>query len=138
MLFKKIIREIVITGVLVAIVLLLLGIALYKSNPITKEIPNAVAYQTSESLSKEISTQLVPNDTKVIVTYQVDNNDLNNAEDYDPGKKNPFVSYSNDTENTDPINGGNNNNSNNSNNSSNNTNGSGSANSVLFPNNSIK
>lgn len=91
---KSIIKEILLTIVLIAVILLVLAIVLYDYNPIVKTIPEAVKYEISKEDSEEINTEVIPNDTKVIITYEVDNTDLNNSEDYNPGKRNPFIKSS--------------------------------------------
>lgn len=122
---KSIFKEILITTALLAIIVALLAVVLYDYNPIVKTIPEAVKYEIPKDVSEELNTQVVPNDTKVIITYEVDNKDLNNSEDYNPGKKNPFAQYSKETDKGNPLggsnstaNGSNNNGTGNSNNSS--------------------
>lgn len=139
---KKILKEILIAIILVAIVLLILAVMLYDYNPIVKNIPEGVKYEVSADISKELNTQVIPNDTKVIVTYEVDNTDLNNAQDYNPGKKNPFIKYNTEEVDGSPLNGagtssGNGTTNNNSNNI-NGTTGSGSSNNGYFQNSGIK
>lgn len=137
---KNVLKEILVTIILVATVLLMLSIILYDYNPIVKTIPESVAYEIDEELSKEINTEVIPNDTKVIITYEVDNKDLSNSQDYNPGKKNPFIKYS--TQTSGNSNGGFT--GNNTNNSQSNTiggnssNGTSGSNSGYFPNTSTK
>ena len=140
---KSILKEILFTIISIAVILLILAIVLYDYNPIVKNIPESVKYEISKEVSDELNSQAIPNDTRVIVTYEVDNADLNNAQDYNPGKKNPFIKYKTEDVDGSPINGGttssgsSNGSSNNSTNSS--TNGSsGSNNSGYFQNSSTK
>lgn len=102
---KKVLKEILITIILIAIVLLILAVLLYDYNPIVKTIPESVAYELEKEVSDEINTQVVPNDTKVIITYEVDNSDLNNSQDYNPGKKNPFIKYNTEDKPGSTLNG---------------------------------
>lgn len=104
---KSIIKEIIIVLLLCLAIMLVLGILLYEYVPITKTLPNEVAYTTPENVKQELLSSSDVDDTQVIMTYEVNQDDLNNyrrVQDYVPGKANPFSSY--ETTATDPTGNG--------------------------------
>ena len=93
---KNVINEMIIILLLCLAIILLLGILLYEYVPITRAIPNTVSYTTPEKVKKELATIEGVDESKIIMTYEVDSTDLNNyrnIQDYKPGKANPFSSY---------------------------------------------
>lgn len=102
---KSIIKEIIIVLLLCLAIMLVLGILLYEYVPITKTLPNEVAYTTPENVKQELLSSSDVDDTQVIMTYEVNQDDLNNyrrVQDYVPGKANPFSSYeTTDSDSTD-------------------------------------
>lgn len=93
---KKVIKELIISLLLCLAIILLLGILLYEYVPMTKTIPNPVSYTTPEDVKQELANSEIVNEEQIILTYEVDSNDLNNykrIQDYKPGKANPFSSY---------------------------------------------
>lgn len=77
-------------------IILVLGILLYDYVPISKTVPNQVAYTTPEDVKQELIQSGSLDESEVIMTYEVNNDDLNNyrrVKDYKPGKANPFSSY---------------------------------------------
>ena len=124
---KSIIKEIIIVLLLCLAIMLILGILLYEYVPITKTLPNEVSYTTPDNVKQELLSSSDVDDTQVIMTYEVNQEDLNNyrrVQDYVPGKANPFSSY--ETTATDPTGndsstGGSSSNSSSSNSSSGNT-----------------
>ena len=131
---KSIIKEIIIVLLLCLAIMLILGILLYEYVPITKTLPNEVSYTTPDNVKQELLSSSDVDDTQVIMTYEVNQEDLNNyrrVQDYVPGKANPFSSYeSTDTNNDNSSSSNNNNNS-----SSNNSNGGSSSSSSSTSNN---
>ena len=104
---KSILKEIIIVLLLCLAIILVLGILLYEYVPISKTIPNQVAYTTPEEVKQELLASGSLDTSQVIMTYEVNSDDLNNykrVKDYNPGKANPFSSY----ETTTVENGGNN------------------------------
>lgn len=134
---SKVLKEILLTIILIIIVILILAVLLYDYNPIVKTIPESVAYEIEKDVSEEINTEVVPNDTKVIITYEVDNSDLNNSQDYNPGKKNPFIKYDTQEKPGSTLNGNGNTSGNGTSNNSASGNGSNS-NGGYFQNTSTK
>lgn len=93
---KTIIKELIIVLLLCLAIILLLGIIFYEYIPMGKTLPNPVSYTTPESVKQELAETTGVNEEQVIMTYEVDENDLYNykrVQDYKPGKANPFSSY---------------------------------------------
>lgn len=91
---KSIIKEIIIVLLLCLAIILVLGILLYEYVPITKTIPNEVAYTTPSEVKEELLSNPEVDESKIIMTYEVNQEDLNNykkIQDYKPGKANPFA-----------------------------------------------
>lgn len=93
---KTIIKEIIIILLLCLAIILVLGILLYKYVPMTKTVPTPVSYTTPEDVKQELSATGDVDESKIVMTYEIDSTDLNNykrIQDYKPGKSNPFSSY---------------------------------------------
>ena len=93
---KSIIKELIIVLLLCLAIILVLGILLYEYVPISKTIPNQVAYTTPEEVKEELLASDEIDESQVVMTYEVNSDDLNNykrIQDYKPGKANPFSSY---------------------------------------------
>lgn len=93
---KSVIKEIVITILLVAAAALALGVIFYEYNPTTKTIPSEVKeYTLSQEMHEELDTTIETAEKQNIVkTYRVDAEDLQGYErskDYKKGKTNPFA-----------------------------------------------
>lgn len=105
---KNIIKEIIIILLLTIAIILILGVLLYDYVPVNKLIPEKISYTTPEKVKSELETDSNADDMEVVVTYEIDSTDLNNykkIQEYVPGKKNPFSSIIEDTNNT--VEGGN-------------------------------
>ena len=93
---KSVVKEIIIVLLLCLAIILILGILLYEYAPMSKTIPNPVSYKRPQDVQEELASSDSVDDSKVIMTYEVDSSDLNSYErtqDYVPGKANPFSSY---------------------------------------------
>lgn len=93
---KKIIRELIIMLLLCLAVILLLGVVLYAYVPGNKTMPEKVSYVVPAEIKKELESESVTQNSQVILTYEIDSNDLTNYQrikDYNPGKPNPFSSF---------------------------------------------
>ncbi len=111
---KNVIKEMIIILLLCLAIILLLGILLYEYVPITKTMPTPVSYTTPDNVKQELANAGEVDESKVIMTYEVDSTDLNNykrIQDYKPGKANPFSSYEVSDDNTSTGNGNTTNNS---------------------------
>ena len=119
---KNAIKEIFIMLLLCIAIALILAVVFYDYNPINKEIPKTIEYQMPSELSEvkeEIDTPLTSSEEQqVIRTYEVTQDDLNSAKktkNYDAGKANPFMAYSDNTTTDGNTTNSNSNASNNSN-----------------------
>lgn len=93
---KAIIRELIIVLLLCLAIILVLGILLYEYVPMSKTIPNQVAYTTPEDVKEELLSSSEVDESQIVMTYEINSDDLNNykkIQDYNPGKANPFSSY---------------------------------------------
>ena len=86
---KSILKEIIIVLLLCLAIILILGILLYDYVPISKTVPNQVAYTTPEDAKQELLESGSLDTSQVIMTYEVNSDDLNNykkVKNYNPGK----------------------------------------------------
>ena len=93
---KSIIKEIIIILLLALAIIIVLGLLLYDYVPMSKIVPEPVSYTTPENVKAELIESGEVDESKVILTYEVDSTDLNNyrnIKNYNPGKANPFSSY---------------------------------------------
>ena len=96
----KVLKEVGIALLLCLAIILVLGVVLYEFIPNNKVLPEKVAYVTPENVKEEINKSEGVDESSVVLTYQIDANDLNNYKrinDYVPGKPNPFSSYKSST-----------------------------------------
>lgn len=92
---KSIIKEIIIMLLICLAIILILGILLYEYVPASKTMPNEVSYTTPSDVKEELLSSADVDDSQIIVTYEVNQDDLNNykkVQNYKPGKANPFAS----------------------------------------------
>lgn len=99
---KNVIKEIFIMLLLCIAIALILAVVFYDYNPINKEVPQTITYQFPSELGdvkQDLDTPLTNNEDQVIRTYEVTEDDLNRAKktNYDAGKANPFMAYSDNT-----------------------------------------
>lgn len=93
---KTIIRETIIILLLCLAIILVLGVVLYNYVPTNKIVPEEVSYTQTEEVKKAIQESVSAENTQVVLTYEIDETDLDNYEkikDYKPGKTNPFSAY---------------------------------------------
>ena len=96
---KNLIKEIIIVLLLLLAIILILGVLLYEYVPTNIIIPQPVSYTTPETVKNELSTGEDVDSSEVVVTYEVNEDDLKNykkVKDYVSGKKNPFESITTD------------------------------------------
>jgi len=92
---KSILKEIIIMLLLFLAVLLLMAVILYMYAPSKKIVPEIEEYVAPAEVA-EILKDTSSDDAQVVLTYEVNEPDLENAErinSYSPGKLNPFSSY---------------------------------------------
>lgn len=100
---KTIIRETIIILLLCLAIILVLGVVLYNYVPSNKIVPQEVSYTQTEEVKKAIQESVDAENSQVILTYKIDETDLDNYEkqgDYNSGKANPFSSYQQEDVNT--------------------------------------
>ena len=93
---KSVLKELIIVLLLCLAIILVLGILLYEYVPMSKTIPNQVAYTTPEEVKEELLSSGQVDESEIVMTYEINSDDLNNykrIQDYKPGKANPFSSY---------------------------------------------
>ena len=123
---SKIIKEVAIILLLALAIIVVAGILLYNYAPTNKVVPEKISYTTPENVKEEINSKTEEETTQVVMTYKIDATDLRNYQkinDYVAGKKNPFASIPEKTDNS--TNSEANNNSNQSGNNSNTVDGGG-------------
>lgn len=96
---KSVLKEIIITLLLCIAILLILGIIFYDYNPLSKIVPNKVAYETPEEIKNEIEGSEVKDvlEGGINIVYSIDGLDLNidkKNNSYVPGKVDPFAETS--------------------------------------------
>ena len=97
---KSVIRELIIVLLLCLAIILVLGILLYEYVPMSKTIPNEVSYTTPEDVREELLAAEGVDESKIVMTYEIDSATLNNykkIQNYKPGKANPFADNSSQT-----------------------------------------
>ena len=126
---KTIIKEIIITLLLILATILVLMVIFYNYIPNKKIVPKTISYTTPAEVKQEIATSNDAEQTEVVMTYEINSGDLNNykrTQDYVAGRKNPFSSINSNTnisgENTNANSSGNQNGDTNNTNNSNNIN----------------
>lgn len=105
---KNVIKEIIIILLLCLAIILILGVLLYEYVPSNKVLPEQVSYVTPQNIKEELQNVDGVDEEKVIMTYELDQADLNNYQrinDYKPGKTNPFSSYETQTQSTENTTG---------------------------------
>ncbi len=123
---KTIFKELAIVILLFIAVILIVTILFYDYIPNDKTVPIKIqAYSIPSDIQEELDNS-IPEGQNIVRTYYIDSTDLDSYEstnEYDKGKANPFVDYSQkETDNsTNETNSGNQNNTNNTNTSNNNT-----------------
>lgn len=93
---KSVLKEIIITLLLCIVILLILGIIFYDYNPLSKIVPNKVAYETPQEVKNKIEESEVKDilEDGVNIVYSIDALDLNidrKNNSYVSGKINPFA-----------------------------------------------
>ncbi len=141
---KTIIKELIIMLLLIAAIILVLGILLYDYIPNNKIVPSISTYETPSSIKEELATELTNSKEEVIVTYEVDSQDLQTyqkTKDYKAGNPNPFSYYGGGTSGSNTSNtesGSNSGTTNTNNNSSNTTSSNTSSNGTFYDNKGTK
>lgn len=102
---SKIIKEIIIVLLVILLSMLIFSVALYEYIPSRKQSAALTTYTATESVTNLLQDSVATENSEVILTYEVTNTDLNNyekANEYVPGKQNPFAAYSAPTTTENP------------------------------------
>lgn len=89
----KVIKEAIIALSVCLLTMLIFALALYEFLPSRKVIPEVAKYTASEQITEQLADDVENRNDKVVLTYSVTANDLNNykaKKEYIPGKSNPF------------------------------------------------
>lgn len=100
---KSILKEIIIVLLLCAIILFVLGVLFYDYNPISKVVPNKIAYSVPENIKNELEENVQNTLSVENKVYTIEGSDLNiykKSKTYNPSKENPFASTSSEDANT--------------------------------------
>lgn len=101
--FKTIVRETLIVILILIAIILVLGILFYDHIPTSKVVPVKIqSYDLPDDIQEELK-ESVSGEENIVTTYRVDDRDLDlyeSNDNYDKGKANPFVDYSQETTNT--------------------------------------
>ncbi len=91
----KVIKEIIIMLLICLVGMLLFAVILYEYIPNRKVVPEVAMYNASEKIKELKADDIDKRNETIIKTFQVTSSDLTNykvANDYVPGKSNPFGS----------------------------------------------
>jgi len=106
---KTIIKEICMMLLICLAIALIFGIVFYDYIPVSKVIPNKVAYTVPEGVQEELNEDVSVQEIKPQeITYSVTESDLVQYKAttvYQPGNPNPFQAYSTGNTNSTIING---------------------------------
>lgn len=101
---KTIFKEIIIVLLLCIAILLVLSVLFYDYNPLTKVVPNKIAYTVPENIKNELEEESVSEEFSIQnKVYTIEGSDLNiyrKGNAYNPKQDNPFESISGDNTNT--------------------------------------
>ena len=93
---KNIIKEIIIILLMIIALILIIGLIFYQYVPFFFFLPEEISYTTSQNVKEALQSAGSVDEDKVILTYELDQADLNNYQrinEYKPGKPNPFSTY---------------------------------------------
>ena len=98
---KTVFKEIIIILLLCLTILLVLSVLFYDYNPISKVVPNKIAYTAPESIKNDLEEENTIEEIAVEnKVYTIEGSDLNiykKSNSYNPGKANPFSTTTVDT-----------------------------------------
>lgn len=101
---KTVFKEIIIILLLCLAILLILSVLFYDYNPISKVVPNKIAYTVLENIKNDLEEEnTIEEITVENKVYTIEGSDLNiykKSKSYNPGKANPFSTTTEDDTNT--------------------------------------
>ncbi len=98
---KSVFKEIIIALLLCLTILLVLSLVLYEYVPSRKTLPEKISYVTPEEVSEELVANAGVDEKEIVMTYEVEPEDMSKyerANDYNPGKANPFQTLKSEKE----------------------------------------
>lgn len=101
----QIIKEIIIILLVILLSMLIFSVALYDYIPNRKQSEELVTYTATDSTKTLLQDSVATENQNIILTYELTNTDLNNyekANEYVPGKQNPFATYAGETTTENP------------------------------------
>jgi len=90
----KLIKEIIIILLICLITMLIFAVILYDYIPNRKIVAEVTQYATSEEIEVQLADDIDSEEKEVVLTYEVTSKDLNSyeiANEYIPGKADPFA-----------------------------------------------
>lgn len=93
----SIIKDIIISILIVVTILLIISIIFYDKISLSKVIPEAEEYILSDEMQKDLEEGKEEETKQIVTTYYIDAADLKKYEknkEYNKGKKNPFAEVS--------------------------------------------
>lgn len=99
---KNLIKDIIISFLIIIAIILLIIVICYDKVSIGKVIPKIEKYKLSDDIKNEIDQESADNQTEIVTTYQIDSSDLKQYEktkEYNKGKRDPFAPDSSSAEN---------------------------------------
>lgn len=98
---KTVFKEVIIILLLCLAILLVLSVLFYDYNPISKVVPNKIAYTVPEGIEKDLEEETTEEEITIEnKIYTIEGSDLNiykKSNSYNPGKANPFSATTMDT-----------------------------------------
>ena len=107
----NLIKDIVVSILIIACIVLLLVVIFYDKISITRVIPEADYYTLSEEMQQELGDTNIEETEEIVINYHIDAKDLKKYEknnEYDKGKSDPFSQVIDIHENTNTENQNNN------------------------------
>lgn len=95
---KTILKEGIIVLLLCVAILIVLSVLFYDYNPLSKVVPNKIAYTTPENIKNQLEEESIENTLGIQnKVYTIEGSDLNiykKSNTYNPSKQNPFATTS--------------------------------------------
>lgn len=98
----SLIKDFIISMLLVFCIVLVLSIIFYDKNSLGKVVPQSEEYMLSDEMQEELDKSYTDEDKEIVTTYYIDSADLKKYEktkEYNKGKKNPFAVESDSSSN---------------------------------------
>ena len=109
----EIIKDLIISILIVVVIVLGLSIFFYKDISFSKIIPESEEYMIPEEMKQDMEDTIIEEAEQIVTKYYIDSSDLKKYEknkEYNKGKKNPFAEESDGTQENSSSNNTSNNN----------------------------